>query len=195
MLWYKWMSRWMTLFSMLQTGQAFSSLSLIVPAMSRSFKSGVSLSRCAGHAVTHFSCNLKDRMRMIPAPTSRHLSASNHPIPDLDLSTNDADGANVALLIALKGWRVMRKIASGRGGDLYQVAPNGTGTASPHVLRVLSVKAMQGEWWLLDALREEATVLKRLTAPGIPEVNARKLGQRTISQHGCHCRFPNADFL
>ena len=27
------------------------------------------------------------------------------------------------------------------------------------------------------------------------EVNARKLGQRTTSTHGCHCRFPNADFL
>jgi hypothetical protein len=39
------------------------------------------------------------------------------------------DGVDAVLPTLLKGWRVVSKISSGRGGDLYQVASNGTDTA------------------------------------------------------------------
>ena len=136
--------------------------------MSHSLRMGSLGSQYTGHAALRFNCNnMKNYKRMIPTP--RDLSASNRNIPDEDHTKDDLDdGVDVAWPIALKGWRVMHKISSGREGDLYQVASNDTDTASPHLLKVFSVKAMQGEWSRLDALKAEAKAIKRLSAPGIP---------------------------
>lgn len=137
--------------------------------MSRSFKLGSSASRGTSHELFRFNFTSKNFERVIPAPlTPRNLSASNRNISDADNIAHDPDGVNKAWPTALKSWRVMRKISSGRGGDLYQVVSNDSDTLSPHLLRVLSVKAMQSELWRLDALKAEAKVLQRLSAPGIP---------------------------
>ena len=139
--------------------------------MSRSLRMGPLASQCSGHAAFRFNCNnLKHYKRMFAAPTRDllHLSASTRNSQGADRTADDLDDVNVALPVARKGWRVLRKISSGREGDLYQVASNDTDTASPHLLRVLSVKATHGEWWRLDALKAEANVIKRLSSPGIP---------------------------
>ncbi len=59
---------------------------------------------------------------MIPPPTTRSmLSATSRHIPEPANTADDPNRVHLTLPIALKGWRVIRKISSGQGGDLYQV--------------------------------------------------------------------------
>ena len=64
-------------------------------------------------------------------------------------SENNELGYQQFIEDVLKGWRVVRKISSDLGGDWYQVAQIEAGDyAPPHILKVLSLKAMRGEWRL-----------------------------------------------
>jgi hypothetical protein len=114
---------WMGVLGVLQTSFALSLLGLSVPRMLHSCKLGFLTVRCSRNKKSQPDfCNFKKRMRTVPSPTPRYVSASKNDITETDHTADDLNELNKALPIALKGWRVIHKISSGRAGNLYQVS-------------------------------------------------------------------------